>query len=630
MYRFFRKNNKKLLAVFAAFLMIVFVLPTTNLGSPPDPVVAEIGGEEIRHTELEQATVEWNVLGQTRTLVPDPSTNQLSPIPMTLLTGWLASFEINDHPELFLVLWKEAEQMGVTVDPDRVESIMTNRMDQSQNDPAYLDTLRSAVTHALMIEGAFERVANVVKVSEPMLRRGLAHEGQEIKVNLVEFPAGVHADETLAPTEEQLKAHFEKYADVDPNQLPADHSGFAFGYQQPARVKLQYVAVPREELRTLVENAKTEYEWEVASYKHYTRNPQNYPSTQPASTQPTTQEAAAPTTRPFEEVKPDVRQALIAEETEKLAKEIESRIQSILAADWLAYRNATAGKDAQSAEAPASSMGVPYTSHEYLERLAQQIQKQYKFLPTVVSIAEPKWSKELSALQGIGLAYADGLDFASYATQRAEPLLTEEEQKQAGDVLSLYEPSQPLRDFATNSFYFFRLTDAQKAQRPASLDEVRAKVTEDYRIARGYETALAKAKELAKAADPARLSSAAEGKTVLTTGYFSNAPWATIENFALSGSAQQTFMRETFALLNSVTDADKHPARVVELPQTGKVLVIELEDVRQRADGTMTAMNQNAIQARLMSEYFADMQRKWFSYEEAQKRTGFQYINEQG
>ena len=47
MYRFIQKNNKKFLAVFAAFLMIVFILPSTmdQMGGPADPVLATIGDD---------------------------------------------------------------------------------------------------------------------------------------------------------------------------------------------------------------------------------------------------------------------------------------------------------------------------------------------------------------------------------------------------------------------------------------------------------------------------------------------------------------------------------------------------------------------------------------------------------
>ena len=57
MYRFFQRNQKKLLAIFGAFLMVVFILPTTfrNSSGRENPVVAYMGDEKIRAVEVPPA-----------------------------------------------------------------------------------------------------------------------------------------------------------------------------------------------------------------------------------------------------------------------------------------------------------------------------------------------------------------------------------------------------------------------------------------------------------------------------------------------------------------------------------------------------------------------------------------------
>jgi hypothetical protein len=48
-------------------------------------------------------------------------------------------------------------------------------------------------------------------------------------------------------------------------------------------VKLQYIALPREELRQSVRKAKSDYEWKVRAFEFYTDNQNLFPTTQPAA-----------------------------------------------------------------------------------------------------------------------------------------------------------------------------------------------------------------------------------------------------------------------------------------------------------------------------------------------------------
>src|SRR5688572_11928156 len=144
MYRFIQKNNKKLLAVFAAFLMIVFILPSTMNqmgGGGGDPVLAKIGDEELRASAFQQAEQEWRMLSELRA-GPQTRFSGGGRLPFTYLLGWneMSEFElmqgappvpvraITANPRMYLLLQREAQRMGIGIADDRVNDILVNEL----------------------------------------------------------------------------------------------------------------------------------------------------------------------------------------------------------------------------------------------------------------------------------------------------------------------------------------------------------------------------------------------------------------------------------------------------------------------------------------------------------------------
>ncbi len=74
------------------------------------------------------------------------------------------------------------------------------------------------------------------------------------------------------------------------------------------------------------------------------------------------------------------------EAEEKLLDGVRKRIFAVMQADWSAYRAAispTTAPTSQPAAGPASIVGVPYGSAEYLPAVALLVQKEFGFLPPV-------------------------------------------------------------------------------------------------------------------------------------------------------------------------------------------------------------------------------------------------------
>lgn len=628
MYKFLQRNNKKLLAVFTAFLMVVFIItlsPTIgNMGQQHDPIVAHIGETKVYATELRAAKEDWDLLKRLSIkgvpfhvpffLTLASPEQMMMAVQMQRMPPTIQ--ELNDHPELFLLLQREAEQMGVQVGRDRLEEVLRNQVEVPKGIPVDEQHLRRAVQGLLLVKGGFERAASVVKISEPMRKQGVAEHFQTLKLDVVEVPAKDFETDLPEASSAQLQEQFKKFAELAPGMHDPESNPMGFGYLFPNRVKVQYLAIPRDEVRKAIQDSKSDYEWKVQAYEYYAQNKSQFPTTQPAATQPAAS-TTRPTTRPFEEVREDIMTRLVRTESDKLTATIRDKIAAQMASDYVAFQAAaTASGTTQPTTAPSTSLGVPYSSFQYLEKLAAKIQKEHGVLPAVTNVAEYKTQEELGDLSGIGnasLGMGTGGTFGDYAIGAAEAFVPAEF-KNTPRVLSLFEPSAPLSAYLDETVYIFRITDAQKTHKPTDATEVLAKLKEDFATAAAFEKAKAAADEIIKLAKESSLESAAKsgGRTVNTVG-----PWrggnAEIPGLVLSPSARPVFAREMIRLLkDAAASDDHHPLAVIALPQDKKVLVVRLADVQAVWDPTMAHMVDLQIDQQMLDTLQSLMQLGWF------------------
>ena len=652
MYRFFQRNQKKLLAVFGAFLMVVFILPTTfnsNRGARENPVVAYLGDEKVRASEFGQARADWDAVR--RVAIPVGPFQQISYARLKL--GRVA-MEIEQSPELFLLLQKEALRQGIRIAPDRVDNLAQEFDLRGNANAEEKERLRHAAEAFLLVQTLHDRVMDNVKVSEPRVERQLALDEQEVRLNLVELRADTFEKSAAAPTPQEVQEHFRRYANVLPGQpataaatapsSPGAAAGsLSFGYKYPDRVKLQYLAINREQVRQAVKKGKSDYDWEVAAQRYYQTHQREFPvTTQPTSSPlgPASPLAALPsTTRPFADVKDQVMERVLQPEVERVLSDVRNTVLRRMANDWQQYRGqAQAGK---STTAPAStaarastgpaSQPSGYGSFAYLERLAADVQKQFGVLPAVTSKAD-QWltAEDLSKLPGIGTAArrTDGLEFANYVLQSAEPFMPFPEKADPSSVLSIMEPSEPLESMG--DVYVFRLTDAQAAHPPADLAEVREKVESDLRAARGYARALEEAKKFLEAATKDRLpaAAAAAGKEVVPTGFFSRGQFGfgptTIPNFPTEQEARDRLVQEAFEkLLAEATPQKPHPVALIELPSERRVLVAELGDVTSQLKPDESFRERLRVARQIAFRQGQDLAAEWFRADAVKNRLGY-------
>lgn len=654
MTNFFRRNQKKLLAVFAAGLMIVFILPSTcgqQMNEREDPVIAYAGKDKIRASELGAARSDWDMLRRIPVQSPRMAMQMgmpwYQPIPYAYQLGTLA-MEIEQAPELFLLLQKDADRAGIKVAPDRVDSAMREINISPNISAEERQRWQRAIEAFLRVKSLHDRVTSNVKISEPVIAHQLAQNAQEVKLNLVEFATGAGAESTTAPTTapttQELEAHFQKFANR-PADLPSTNPAvLTFGYQRPDRVKLQYLAINKDQVREAVRKSKAPYDWEVLAQRYYISHQQEFPVTQPVTqpatttttqaTQPATaaatKPATKPTTRPFAEVREDVMKRVMDPEVEKLTQQIRDAIAKRMAADWEKQRPAT-----NPATNPATTQPGGYGSFAYLEQLSADIQKEFGVLPAVTSKSEWLSADELSALPGIGTARGrtSGQSFANYVLQSAEPFMPVPEKADAAAVLSVLEPSQPIEDFNGN-VYLFRLTDAQRAHPPASLAEVRDQVEADYRAGRAFEKAVEDARKFLDAAKKNGLvKAAAEAKKpVVATGTISRGmygmPPTTIPNYPTSAPSVGTVAAQAYKLLVQASPDAPHPLALIELPDEKKVVVAELGEVTSLIPEETAYLTRLGVAHQMAFKESQDLAAEWFTEDAVKARLGYRSVNE--
>jgi hypothetical protein len=571
---------------------------------------------------------------------------QLIPLAQTL--GPDAFNAIEQHREMYYLLQYEARQMGIQVSVDRLESLLQQRIyvlgaDHKRvpykdiRDPDMQAAVHATVADFLLIQDAAQRAANVLKVSQPMRRQAMATQWQDLTVKLAEFDANTLTKTVPAPTDQQLEQLFEQYANT-PAGVYSNEDPLGCGYRYPDRIKLQYLKLDWAELRKAVNASRSDYEWKVEAYKQYQAHPEHYkvPATQPTTAPATQQATTAPAIEPFDKVFGEIRDNLVDDAAKALQQKIRTDIEGRLQKDFDAY-TAAAATTAPSGFAGSSSLGVAYTSFDYLHKLADEVQKRYHVRLAIVDLDQYLDAKALDGLAGIGSTHtvssgddqpagpdASTTSFSNYAIADAAPLLPNEG-KDNPAALPLYKVSLPLTN-PQDDIYYFRLTAAQPAHRPDSLSEVRTQVEQDARLLAAYQQVKQKAQSLLDAARKEGLDAAAKGAgvKVQTVGPITSQPGAPIEGLNLSAVANGQFTQAAFKLLTEAAKSgQKHPLSLIELPAAGKVAVARLETIAPQWTRETLAAYQSITGMELMQRIQQPLIAQWFDYDHLIERVHY-------
>jgi hypothetical protein len=668
MYKFFRDNQKKLLAIFGVVLMIAFVMPTTMKnpnGPDPQRVEGMIGLDKITLDQTRAAEDEWHYLAQ-RVMVHANMGGQQQWVPVTqALLPSEVSAEMQANPNTYFLLQYEARKMGMVPQyQDAADFLVNDQVGirtsngavvalESLNDNATRTIAGQYMANLLMVTSAFQRVANSVKVSDPLVQHQIAEQSQQIKVRVVDFAAKNYEAKVGAPTDEQLAKHFEAYADVVEGAPATEKDPFGFGYKYPNRIKIQYLIIPRAEVRKAIKAGQSDYDWQVRAQRYYIEHQKDFiTTTQASNTSGLSLGVAAPitsTTKPFEEVQDEVMNRIIEPLVDALQTRIQTDLSARMAADYEAWLKAnpngpaTAPATQEAAvptTAPATSApaitNAPFRSYEYLQKLAGDVLRQYKVTLTIGSATDSfKDMLELQALPGIGSVSFDTpqqsnvdpssftrISFAQYALTVAEPFVPAD-QRDKPVVLSLYEPSRPLLDDSRNG-YVFRITAADPSHKPASFNEVRPQVEMDWKRAQAYQLAKEDAQKLLEAARAEEIEKVAgDHKVIQTDEYFMQS--RAIGNYLVTSASLPEFIKQTFAMITPLlSHQSERPVTLVEMPADGKVAVAELVYVDSTIKDEMQQIAREFFGRQIQQQYQLALADAWFNHDNLVARLNYQ------
>ncbi|HSI36973.1 MAG TPA: hypothetical protein VK986_25530, partial [Tepidisphaeraceae bacterium] len=608
MIKYFRKNQKKAMAIFGILLMIAFALPIgmgqMNRGGGGDRAAGTVLGKPVTYNDSVRFKNEWRALrehygpmglalalgsvptGESALVVqgltnarlrqaaseiirnygPTPQLwqilSQSQPPQMRAIgdavyvgAGIFEQIEANE--DAFMLLVREAEANGIGADDETITAILAAEMggqappDAGTPEGREYQNRRALLRDFLKVIGSARRAATVAKVSQPLRSYLMGTQAQQLAVNVLEFDAKDFLAQAPAPTEDEVKAHFDKYKDKD---AKADET--PFGYKIPNRVKFDAIAISADEVKKAIKPVQGE---DVAEYYYANKGTPAIPTTREVF-------ALGDGTRPktLAESADEIRERLTTERITQLTTAVRDAVRTTLRADYDAYKAAVDAKK----PVPSSSLGVPYNTFDYLKKLRDKVQADHKVTLTISDVGtfltadSMKDTVEFKDLMVTG-GERGRTPFGQYLTTALDAYLTDDERKALGQAAdqrpALWQPLPAAEDVGGKKQVIARATAAELAHAPAKFDDVREQVVADAKKAKAYQLAKAAAeKALATVQSGQWLQGVANelNKQMITTGAF-RAPGGesamfgdSVPGYPLGAQSTRPFKRAAFALLS--------------------------------------------------------------------------------
>ena len=506
MMKFFRKHNKKLLAVFMALLLVVW-LGGSALTSM---LQVDAGGEVLATTDLGDITAgDVNHANNLTELLGRAGISWESELGMRA-AGTLM-------PADWVLLTREAKALGVRHNVDVLEASLVQQGSieflrlVARQSRIKTEVIVGALAQLQAIQDLGRKVATAGLPSEAEIRAAARDELEQVEVRAALIPAAAFrvsegTAEEYQPTEEELQAHFETYRDQEPGQ------GIEFGYYVPPSVRIQYIKIARDvvqqQLRlkdeTIERDARRFYQDERETNPMFRRPPEPPKEagdeeegdglTSDAHDAP---EAEKPPYLEWAEARDKAIEAVRESQADEAVGRIANALRASLAEPW---GHAEMDKDTLYRTAP---VGVDQLDH-YPKRV-EALPKSIAY-PEAVTIDTTEFFTAVEArmLEGIGRARSvmggyRQLGRLAFDVQGVAEIPRERVDER--EFLSVYQTStHVLRDSGSGDRYLFRVIETKASHPPESLEEVRQRVTNDVRQLRAYEQALACAQRLLEAA----------------------------------------------------------------------------------------------------------------------------------
>lgn len=489
MLKFLRKYRTLLLAMFIVILMVAFVAPQAIQELGPNPMKKKAGtiaGEPFTVADLQRAASEVRMLESI-----DPA------IPM------LIGLEPGRQPEHWMLLTREAQRAGLVGEgedgrdwlPEVAMQIV--RLTLSRNlgaqaqqyismflqspqvqqeiidrTAAMQSRVAAAAGSAMLTEqDGFRALASargIIRLKDAYVFAARPTANQTVSaarrfrdsatIDYIFLPASALAGESPEPTEEELAAHYEKYASVDPGT-----GEFGIGYRRPARVKVEWLTIDRNSITGALPVDRVELR------KLYESNRTKYPSDYEVE-----------------------RELVKADYMEARTAEIITEVVRIIRAEVL--------KATRRLEVDGTYKKLPEawaSERPKLEQIAQAVVDSVKTIKGVtiplprVESRDAAWSdaQALSALPGIGESVVRLGNVQAPFPQFALQVKELEGNPSLGLQVGLTQIDTPAED-ASGNLYFFTVLDARPPSPPDSIADV-ATLRDDWKAIKAYERLVA-------------------------------------------------------------------------------------------------------------------------------------------
>jgi len=637
MMKFFRKHNKKLLAIFMAGLMIVFIGGSALQGlltPQTNPVVANSNYGPVTLVDQKSAIDETHLLEMM-------GLDWRRPVP-----GGTKALETVD----WIMLRREAKALGAEVTPAAVRASEDASFLDRVNDVAQKLRIKPEAIHGAMadfqsVQQAAFSVAGSTVPSEAELLSTARDTLETVKIRAVLIPAEAFVDVNQQFSDAEIKAQFEKYRDKEPGK------GLNFGYFRPPSIQVQYVEIDRRKIAAAVgvanldRKAKSYYEERRTTDPAF-RNKDAPPGPDPAAAG-LVEGPPAPPFVPYmdwESAKDFAVEALRKKSADEAVERIANWLVQYADESWLEVER---GKDGYKI-APANAATL-----DYYDDVVRHIPATMAF-PGAVSIATTDFftadeAPDVPDLGGAAFRTASGVaqSFAALAfrTKAIVPTVSTEERTNTVDYLAPFQSCRfPLTDDKTGNLYVFRVVDAKPAHAPESVADVRDQVVGDLRLSRAYETAKTRAESLRSCSATQSLREAYEADTELVAfkekasgvynGYVEPPPISRVLSHQASRGRSPTGVFGGIGvgnLANDVVDqffalehADEK-MRVFELKDRAAVLLAEWVETKPPAEDEFNALRKQLV-TQLADARWRSAASAWLDPEKVRARTGFALV----
>jgi len=359
--KWFRKNNKKLMAVVVIVIMFGFIRGSAlrQIGRRRTETIGYFGKKnKITDYDLSMARRELDILrmlradallksqdlhgiflGELLFSEQRASVALINRLKQTIRSNQyrISEEQLNDlykrqmPPGIYwILLQNEAQNAGIRISNEQAGELLGRIIPQLFQGQTYRQIVSAVITQQRIPEKqilatlgkllAIMQYSSIICSNEDLTNRQImrmaSNEDERLNVEFVQFDSDVFAEQQEAPSEDKIIEQFNKYKAFAPGTV-SDENPYGFGYKLPNRVQLEYIACRLDEVKTIVKRPTQD---EIGSY--YSRNKKQLYTEQVPSDPNDPNSPTIPKAKSFGEVANSISQQLLKDKINATATNI--------------------------------------------------------------------------------------------------------------------------------------------------------------------------------------------------------------------------------------------------------------------------------------------------------------------